>query len=111
MLYIKQLSALAHAQRLAVFRLLVQAGSNGMYAGDIAEQLQLATSSLSGYLGTLEQAGLLLATRDGRFINYRIETGAVRGLFSYLISDCCAGRPELCDLNNLISSADKVQTT
>ncbi len=101
MQHIKQLSALAHVQRLAIFRLLVQSGTGGMCAGDIAQQLELPTSSLSGYLATLEQSGLLQATRDGRYIHYAIDTDTVRQLFSYLISDCCAGRPELCDLANL----------
>lgn len=98
MSYIKQLSALAHEHRLAVFRLLVKHGKSGLHAGDIAQRLDLPTSTLSGYLATLEQAGLLLSEREGRFITYRVAAGNVRGLLDYLISDCCAGRPELCGL-------------
>ncbi len=97
---IKQLSALAHEHRLSIFRLLVRTGEHGMHAGDIAQQLDLATSSLSGYLATMEQSGLLVATRDGRYINYRIDPDNVRALLEYLISDCCAGQPELCGLWN-----------
>lgn len=96
--YIKQLAALAHERRLAVFRLLVSTGEQGLHAGEIAQQLALPDSSLSGYLASLEQAGLLSATRDGRFITYRVAADNVRGLLDYLISDCCAGRPELCGL-------------
>lgn len=100
MKHIKQLAALAHQHRLSIFRLLVRTGKNGMQAGEIAQQLGLATSSLSGYLATMEQADLLIATRDGRYINYRIDPDNVRTLLDYLISDCCAGQPELCGLGN-----------
>lgn len=107
---IKQLSALAHEHRLAIFRLLVRTGKAGMHAGDIAQQLQLPTSSLSGYLATLEQASLLIATRDGRFISYRVDADSMRGLLDYLISDCCAGQPELCGLMGTSVTDNKVCT-
>ena len=108
--YIKALAALAHPQRLAVFRLLVSNGTQGLNAGDIAQQLQLATSSLSGYLATLEQTGLLEAQREGRFIRYAIDAARVRELLNYLISDCCAGRPELCDLSTLTPASEESST-
>lgn len=101
--YIKQLSALAHPQRLAIFRLLVKYAQEGLHAGEIAQHLDIVTSSLSGYLASLEQANLLIANREGRYIRYRIDADSVRTLLAYLISDCCAGKPELCDLSNIQS--------
>lgn len=92
------LSALAHEHRLGVFRLLVAAGEEGTNAGDIAATLGLPPSSLSFHLAALEAAGLVAATRDGRFIRYRIEPSAIRDLLAYLTEECCAGRPELCGL-------------
>jgi DNA-binding transcriptional ArsR family regulator len=95
---VQVLSALAHEHRLGVFRLLVAAGEGGANAGDIAEALGLPPSSLSFHLAALESSGLVRATRDGRFIRYRVEPDAVRALLAYLTEECCAGRPELCGL-------------
>lgn len=92
------LSALAHDHRLGVFRLLVAAGEEGLNAGEIAAMLGLPPSSLSFHLAALEAAGLVDATREGRFIRYRIEPATIRDLLSYLTEECCAGRPELCGL-------------
>jgi DNA-binding transcriptional ArsR family regulator len=93
---VRSLSALAHEHRLGVFRLLVKAGAPGMAAGEIAAVLELPPSSLSFHLAALENAGLVIATRAGRFIHYRVEPEAIRALLGYLTEDCCEGRPELC---------------
>lgn len=100
---VQVLSALAHDHRLGVFRLLVAAGEEGVNAGEIAATLGLPPSSLSFHLAALEAAGLVAATRDGRFIRYRIEPGTIRDLLSYLTEECCAGRPELCGLEKKAS--------
>ncbi|NGP53992.1 metalloregulator ArsR/SmtB family transcription factor [Thioalkalivibrio sp. XN8] len=92
------LGALAHEHRLGVFRLLVAAGGEGANAGEIAQALGLPPSSLSFHLAALEAAGLVRATRDGRFIRYCVEPATVRDLLGYLTEECCAGRPELCGL-------------
>lgn len=92
------LSALAHDHRLGVFRLLVAAGQEGVNAGEIAATLGLPPSSLSFHLAALESAGLVGATRDGRFIRYHVEPATIRELLAYLTEECCAGRPELCGL-------------
>jgi len=93
---VRSLSALAHEHRLGVFRLVVKAGPKGLAAGEIAAALELAPSSLSFHLAALEGAGLVTATRTGRFIYYRISPEAISELLGYLTEDCCAGRPELC---------------
>jgi ArsR family transcriptional regulator, arsenate/arsenite/antimonite-responsive transcriptional repressor len=93
---VRSLSAMAHEHRLGVFRLLVQAGAPGLAAGEIAAALELPPSSLSFHLAALEGAGLVTATRAGRFIHYRVEPEAIRSLLGYLTEDCCEGRPELC---------------
>ena len=90
------LSALAHASRLTVFRLLVQAGEAGLPAGEIARRADILPSTLSTHLGMLTQAGLILARRNGRLIIYTADYERMRELLGYLLEDCCAGAPEVC---------------
>ncbi len=90
------LAALAHETRLALFRLLVRAGEEGLAAGDIAEELVVAPSTLSHHLAQLEQAGLIVARRRSRHIFYGIIGPNIAALLSYLAENCCGGRPELC---------------
>lgn len=93
---IEGLSALAQASRLAVFRLLVRAGPEGLMAGEIAREIGTPQNTMSAHLAILSRAGLITAERAGRAIVYRLNTNGVTRLFDYLVSDCCAGRPELC---------------
>lgn len=93
------LDALAHETRLDAFRLLVQAEPGGLLAGEIAERLGVIQNTMSGHLATLAQAGLVSARREGRAVRYGLEIDAVRGLFAFLMDDCCGGRAELCDLS------------
>ena len=90
------LHALAQDTRLSVFRMLIQAGSDGLIAGAIAERLGVPASTMSHHLANLEAAGLVTATRDGRLINYVADYAGVRDLLAFLVEDCCGGRPELC---------------
>lgn len=90
------LSALAHASRLTVFRLLVQAGEPGLAAGEIARRAEIVPSTLSTHLAVLTQAGLIRARRDGRLIIYTADYARMRELLGFLLEDCCAGAPELC---------------
>jgi DNA-binding transcriptional ArsR family regulator len=100
------LAALAHAQRLAVFRMLVRTGPNGLSAGDIALRLKTPPSSLSFHLGQLERAGLIRSRRESRHVIYAADIEGTRRLLSYLTEDCCEGRPELCgDLAGAIAGA------
>ncbi len=93
---IKRLSALAQESRLAVFRLLVQAGSDGVAAGEIARELSITPNTLSAHLSILANAGLVASRRDGRSIIYRADYPSMGELLLYLTEDCCQGRPEMC---------------
>ena len=93
---VEALSALAHASRLAVFRLLVRAGAEGMAAGDIAREVGALPNTLSSHLTILGHAGLIRSRRDGRSVIYSADYEGMRGLLGFLIEDCCAGRPEIC---------------
>ena len=93
---IEAFAALAHRQRLAVFRMLVRTGPNGLAAGDIALRLETPPSSLSFHLGQLERAGLIRSRRESRHVIYAADIEGTRRLLSYLTEDCCEGRPELC---------------
>lgn len=85
------LSALGHTTRLAVFRLLVQAGRSGRLAGDIAAALELPGATLSFHLKELTAAGLIAGEQRGRTICYRADFEAMNALVGYLTENCCAG--------------------
>jgi ArsR family transcriptional regulator, arsenate/arsenite/antimonite-responsive transcriptional repressor len=93
---VSALSALAHQHRLRIFRLLVIAGPSGVPAGAIAEQVGISPTSTSFHLKELDRAGLIKASRDGRFIRYAVHVEGMRQLLAYLTEDCCQGQPELC---------------
>jgi DNA-binding transcriptional ArsR family regulator len=95
-LAVKRLSALAQEGRLAVFRHLVKAGPGGVAAGDIARALELPPNTLSAQLTILANAGLVGSRRTGRSIIYSALYEGMTELLTYLVEDCCAGRPELC---------------
>ncbi len=85
------LGALAQGSRLALFRLLVQKGPDGMAAGDIAERLGVAPNNLSFHLKELSSVGLLKSRQEGRFIYYSPDFKVMNGLLGYLTENCCAG--------------------
>ncbi|MCA3184569.1 MULTISPECIES: ArsR/SmtB family transcription factor [unclassified Cupriavidus] len=87
------LAALAHAIRLAVFRLLVQAGPGGLPAGRIAELMEMPASSLSFHLKELHRAGLLDSHQQGRSIIYMARFETMNALLGYLTENCCGGAP------------------
>jgi len=93
---VQTLSALAQDGRLAVFRLLVKAGPEGLAAGDIARKLKTAPNTMSAQLLVLSNAGLIRARRDGRSIIYAIDFDAMSALLLFLTEDCCGGRSEIC---------------
>ena len=88
---IRALGALAQEHRLATFRLLVQAGTQGLAAGVIAEQLGLPASSMSFHLAQLANAGLVTQKRISRSIVYAADYAAMNGLMGYLTENCCGG--------------------
>ena len=85
------LGSLAQEHRLAIFRLLVQAGDDGRAAGTIAEALAVPSSSLSFHLAHLHRAGLIRQQRQGRSLIYSADYGAMNALIGYLMENCCAG--------------------
>jgi ArsR family transcriptional regulator, arsenate/arsenite/antimonite-responsive transcriptional repressor len=88
---IDALSALAQEHRLELFRLLVQAGEQGMAAGVIADALGVPNSSLSFHLAQLNRAGLISHERQHRSLIYRANYGVMNALVGYLMENCCAG--------------------
>nr|WP_315457098.1 metalloregulator ArsR/SmtB family transcription factor [uncultured Sphingorhabdus sp.] len=92
------LGALAHENRLALFRLLVQAGADGMAAGAIADALDIPNSSLSFHLAHLTRAGLIRQTRQSRSLIYSADYAAMNGLVGYLTENCCGGAACLPDM-------------
>jgi DNA-binding transcriptional ArsR family regulator len=98
------LSALAHEGRLAAFRLLVNAGPEGLAAGELARRLGVPPNTLSAGLNILSHAGLVRSRRDGRSIVYTADYAAMTALLGFLTADCCGGAPEVCaPLADLIS--------
>lgn len=90
------MAALGQDTRLDVFRLLVRAGLQGVPAGEIASRLGTVQNTMSAHLKILDQAGLVLAERDGRVVRYVADMAGFQGLLAYLMEDCCNGSPELC---------------
>ncbi len=88
--------ALGQPTRLAVFRLLVQAGPEGVSAGDIAMRLDVRQNTLSTHLGILVAAEMVTAQRNGRSIRYAADMDGLRGLMTWLLQDCCGGQEEAC---------------
>jgi len=88
---IRALGALAQEHRLAVFRLLVQAGPEGMAAGAIADVVGVPASSMSFHLAQLANAGLVMQRRQSRSIIYSADYAAMNGLMGYLLENCCGG--------------------
>jgi DNA-binding transcriptional ArsR family regulator len=93
---VASLSALAHEVRLATFRLLVQAGPEGLPAGEVARRVGVLPNTLSASLNVLSHAGLIGSRRDGRSIIYTANYDAMRELLAFLMEDCCGGSPEIC---------------
>jgi len=94
---IRALGALAQEHRLATFRLLVQAGADGLAAGAIAESLGVPPSSMSFHLAQLTNAGLVTSRRRSRSIIYAADYAAMNALMGYLTENCCGGVPCVVD--------------
>jgi ArsR family transcriptional regulator, arsenate/arsenite/antimonite-responsive transcriptional repressor len=93
---VTRFSALAHQTRLSVFRLLVEAGPEGLAAGDISRRLAMPHNTLSTHLAVLARAGLVESRRDGRSIIYAARFSGVRELIDFVLRDCCKGLPKVC---------------
>ncbi len=88
---VEALYALAHEHRLGVYRLLVEAGPQGLNAGAIAQRLELAPSSLTFHLQHLHRAGLITQERQSRQLIYAADFSVMNDLVGYLTENCCAG--------------------
>ncbi|MPS29801.1 metalloregulator ArsR/SmtB family transcription factor [Pigmentiphaga sp.] len=88
---VSALGALAHPQRLRVFRALVVAGPEGLTPSVLAGQMAVARNTLSFHLKELAHAGLVTAEQKGRNLIYRAEYGQMNGLIEYLTEHCCQG--------------------
>ncbi len=90
------LGALAQESRLKVFRLLVRSGPSGLAAGDIARKLHVPRNTMSSHLAILSRARLVTSRKEGRSVIYAVDLEGTRDLLSFLLEDCCRGKPHLC---------------
>lgn len=93
---INALSALAQRSRLEVFRILVRRGPEGMPAGEIADAVGIPANTMSAHLAILARAGLITPRRNGRSVVYTVDFDGTKTLMTFLMEDCCQGRPDLC---------------
>jgi len=89
---VEALAALAQASRLQVYRLLVQAGPEGLAASELAGRLGIPPNTLSFHLKNLSHADLVLARPEGRFIYYSANYEQMNTLLGFLTENCCGGR-------------------
>lgn len=94
---IEAFAALSQQTRLDAFRLIIRHEPHGLPAGEIARRLDVPQNTMSSHLAVLSRAGLISSERHSRSIIYRAEIDKVRELASFLVTDCCGGRPELCE--------------
>lgn len=92
------LAALAQTSRLSIFRLLVQAGLDGVNAGRIGQELGVPPATLSFHLKELVHAGLIASTQEGKFVIYRAQFDRMNELIGFLMEHCCDGHPEDCGI-------------
>ena len=101
------LAALAQENRLDVFRLLVQAGPQGLSAGRLARELDLAPNALTFHFDRLRDAGLVTVRREGRSMIYAAQFAAMNALLAYLTENCCQGSPETCAPQSCVPAGGK----
>jgi ArsR family transcriptional regulator len=94
---VSALAALAHEYRLGVYRMLVEAGPDGLSAGTIAARLKVPPSSLTFHLQNLHRAGLITQERNSRQLIYAADFSVMNGLVDYLTENCCGGDKSACD--------------
>ena len=111
---VDKLAALAQENRLRIFRLLVEAGDEGMNATAIAEALDLAPATFSFHVAHLTRAGLVQARQESRFIFYSVSYAAMDDLIAYLAMNCCQGNaclPKTAAVNSARKRRQLVRTT
>jgi ArsR family transcriptional regulator, arsenate/arsenite/antimonite-responsive transcriptional repressor len=105
------LAALAQDTRLELFRLLVQAGPDGLAPGRLGDRLGLPSATLSFHLTQLRHAGLVAFRREGRSLIYAAEYAAMNELLAYLTENCCQGDAAVCGVDICDPSAASTVTT
>jgi DNA-binding transcriptional ArsR family regulator len=90
------LAALAQETRLSIFRLLVEAGPEGVSAGRIGETLKVPAATLSFHLKELAHAGLVSSRQERQFIYYAVDFERMADLMAFLTDNCCQGMPQAC---------------
>ncbi len=90
---VSALSSLAQESRLAVFRLLVQAGEEGLAAGEISRLTGIPPSSLSFHLKELTLGQMVASRQEGRFVIYKAQFDTMNALLAFLTQNCCGGQP------------------
>ncbi|QPH54899.1 metalloregulator ArsR/SmtB family transcription factor [Pontivivens ytuae] len=108
---VDRFGALAHAQRMQVFRLLAGRAPAEMTPGEMVERTGLPASTLSAYLARLADARLIRARRDGTRLYYSVQPDTVREMLEFLVFDCCNGQPELCEPLIRKQGSDVMQDT
>ncbi|UTH73031.1 helix-turn-helix transcriptional regulator [Chromobacterium sp. IIBBL 290-4] len=111
----ERLAALGHESRLSIYRLLVEAGHQGMIASAIAEKLGLPAATLSFHLSHLSRVQLVRSERESRFIRYFAEFETMDALLGFLTRNCCQGQPCLpsasaCSPRNAASAKGEPQS-
>ena len=105
---IDALGALAHEHRLAIYRLLVQRGPEGLSAGTIGERIGLLPSSLTFHLQNLQRAGLITQRRESRQLFYSVDFSVMNGLVGYLTENCCGTSGADCGVSCAPATPPKV---
>jgi len=93
---VSALAALAQETRLSIYRFLVQAGPEGVPAGRIGEELEVAPATLSFHLKELSHAGLISSRQESRFIYYSANFERMAAIMTFLTQNCCQGMPQEC---------------
>ena len=94
---IKSLSAIAHDDRLKLLRRLIQAGPEGVLAGDLARFAEIGPTTASAQLLVLSNSGLVHSERSGREVRYFASCNQMRDLMCFLLVDCCSKRADICE--------------
>lgn len=108
------LAALGHESRLSIFRLLVEAGAEGINASAIGEKLGMVPATLSFHLAHLSRVGLIKGRQESRFIYYSVEYGVMDDLLAFLSNNCCQGKaclPKTAALDSGVKRSSRTQKT
>ena len=97
------MAELGHPHRLAIFRLLIRAGEEGLPVGAIQRELGIPKSTLAHHVAQLVTVGLMTQSREGRILRCRVDAVRGQALLDFLVGDCCEGLPDLAELQRLAS--------